>query len=508
MPRPDQPVHAQPPQVAACAGCPRRRRPAPASKRRARRCPHAHRAEVRVGVARWRRPRRSSGARGSPSCERRPIRQRPAVGTQRAQRRRRPPAGRSAAAARGAPARSSCTSRIASASSPNPAENVNRRPFSRPSPIGRATPGRDRLRQPLGRAQHVLRPAQLAGEHRRGAGRQQAQRDAGRQAVHDLVVGAVAAHGDDHVGARARRQLRGMSGRPVRRHLDLARPGRARRPPGRPARRPVPDDRGLTIRRTRMGRIPYRHVAGIPADDDRRRRSLRRAGRARATWRCVWNGADGFEERRRIAFDHGIALAVILAVTLWLGRVARWLERTDVLADRRRDRHLRLDRGAARPGLGVARRHERRAAGDGGARRGAGASSRCSRCSARGSTDASHRTLTGSTARQFGGRRTRPMNRSLLRTGGLIVATALVSGGTAYAVSSNQSPDQDDRSTGVRARGSEHLAAAVHRTLGERDLPAQRAGRRRRALHRDDHPAESLRVLPSSSSRRHSAPAS
>ena len=40
----------------------------------------------------------------------------------------------------------------------------------------------------------------------------------------------------------------------------------------------------------------------------------------------VWNGADGFEERRRIAFDHGIALAVILAVTLWLGRVARWLE--------------------------------------------------------------------------------------------------------------------------------------------------------------------------------------
>jgi len=29
----------------------------------------------------------------------------------------------------------------------------------------------------------------------------------------------------------------------------------------------------------------------------------------------VWNGADGFEERRRIAFDHGIALAVILAVT-------------------------------------------------------------------------------------------------------------------------------------------------------------------------------------------------
>lgn len=40
----------------------------------------------------------------------------------------------------------------------------------------------------------------------------------------------------------------------------------------------------------------------------------------------VWNGADGFEERRRIAFDHGIALAVILAVTLWLGRVARWME--------------------------------------------------------------------------------------------------------------------------------------------------------------------------------------
>ena len=39
----------------------------------------------------------------------------------------------------------------------------------------------------------------------------------------------------------------------------------------------------------------------------------------------VWNGADGFEERRRIAFDHGIALAVILAVTLWLGRVGRWL---------------------------------------------------------------------------------------------------------------------------------------------------------------------------------------
>src|SRR6476659_2713273 len=39
----------------------------------------------------------------------------------------------------------------------------------------------------------------------------------------------------------------------------------------------------------------------------------------------VWNGADGFEERRRIAFDHGIALAVILGVTLWLGRVARWL---------------------------------------------------------------------------------------------------------------------------------------------------------------------------------------
>ena len=55
---------------------------------------------------------------------------------------------------------------------------------------------------------------------------------------------------------------------------------------------------------------------------------------------------------------------------------------------------------------------------------------------------------------------------------------------------------QDDRSTGVRAGGSEHLAAAVHRTLGERDLPAQRAGRRRRALHRDDHPAEPLRGSP------------
>ena len=34
------------------------------------------------------------------------------------------------------------------------------------------------------------------------------------------------------------------------------------------------------------------------------------------------------------------------------------------------------------------------------------------------------------------------MNRSLLRTGGLIVATALVSGGTAYAVSSNQTPEK------------------------------------------------------------------
>lgn len=42
----------------------------------------------------------------------------------------------------------------------------------------------------------------------------------------------------------------------------------------------------------------------------------------------VWNGADGFEERRRIAFDHGVALAVILAVTLWLARVARWMEHT------------------------------------------------------------------------------------------------------------------------------------------------------------------------------------
>ena len=41
----------------------------------------------------------------------------------------------------------------------------------------------------------------------------------------------------------------------------------------------------------------------------------------------VWGGASDFQERRRIAFDHGAALAIVLALTLWAGRVARWMER-------------------------------------------------------------------------------------------------------------------------------------------------------------------------------------
>jgi hypothetical protein len=39
-----------------------------------------------------------------------------------------------------------------------------------------------------------------------------------------------------------------------------------------------------------------------------------------------WNGANGFEARRTLAFEHGIALAVILAGVLAAGRIALNLE--------------------------------------------------------------------------------------------------------------------------------------------------------------------------------------
>jgi hypothetical protein len=41
----------------------------------------------------------------------------------------------------------------------------------------------------------------------------------------------------------------------------------------------------------------------------------------------VWNGADGFAERRHIAFAHGIALAAVLGLALAAGRFALKLER-------------------------------------------------------------------------------------------------------------------------------------------------------------------------------------
>lgn len=40
-----------------------------------------------------------------------------------------------------------------------------------------------------------------------------------------------------------------------------------------------------------------------------------------------WNGADGYEGRRQLAFQHGIALAIILAAVLVAGRVALAIER-------------------------------------------------------------------------------------------------------------------------------------------------------------------------------------
>jgi hypothetical protein len=39
-----------------------------------------------------------------------------------------------------------------------------------------------------------------------------------------------------------------------------------------------------------------------------------------------WNGADGFEARRTLAFQHGIALAAVLALLIAAGRVALYLE--------------------------------------------------------------------------------------------------------------------------------------------------------------------------------------
>jgi hypothetical protein len=71
----------------------------------------------------------------------------------------------------------------------------------RPCVIGGQRPGQ--LRRCLRR---VEREAQLAGEHRGGAGRQHAQLDARRHAVCDLVGRPVAAHGHHRVGARLRRQ--------------------------------------------------------------------------------------------------------------------------------------------------------------------------------------------------------------------------------------------------------------------------------------------------------------
>lgn len=39
-----------------------------------------------------------------------------------------------------------------------------------------------------------------------------------------------------------------------------------------------------------------------------------------------WNGADGFAARRTLAFDHGVALAVVLAAVLAAARLAQHLE--------------------------------------------------------------------------------------------------------------------------------------------------------------------------------------
>jgi len=41
----------------------------------------------------------------------------------------------------------------------------------------------------------------------------------------------------------------------------------------------------------------------------------------------VWNGANGFADRRHIAFAHGIALAAVLGIALAAGRFAMRLER-------------------------------------------------------------------------------------------------------------------------------------------------------------------------------------
>lgn len=40
----------------------------------------------------------------------------------------------------------------------------------------------------------------------------------------------------------------------------------------------------------------------------------------------VWNGADGFTGRRAVAFDHGVALAAVLAAVLIASRFALHLE--------------------------------------------------------------------------------------------------------------------------------------------------------------------------------------
>ena len=280
VPRPEQSVHAQPPQVARAqlagdGGVEGGVQPRP------RRGPDAERAEVRVRVARSRRPRRRSAAAGrrrapsSASGNDQPSARR----ARRAAPTTRRSLGRRRSLRSG---RSSSTIRIASASRPMPAEKVNRRPSRRPSPIRRSDRAAIAPASPRAASSHASRPAELPCEDAGRAGGQHAQRDAVGEAVHDLVVGAVAAHRDHQVSARPASQLAGVPGALGARHLDLAGGPKQGRHACDQRLVDAARGRGSTTRRARMRPVPYRHARQQPANDGVGGGLLRRPRRARA----------------------------------------------------------------------------------------------------------------------------------------------------------------------------------------------------------------------------------
>ena len=219
----------------------------------------------------------------------------------------------------GAALRASSTSRIASASIPSPAENVNSRRSADPARPD-ACCGGDGLGQHPGRPQRPVGEPQLAGEAPRSRRPAGSRRPPRRRRRSRLVRRAVTAHRDTTSAPAARRPAPPLA-RPLgRTQLDLAHLRPAPPPPGRSGRRHAGRDRVYDQAQPhRAGTIPAVSAATL--------RTLTAAAAVPAALVVLLHLAYGgtappTSRPAGSGLQHGIALAVMLAAALIAARYA------------------------------------------------------------------------------------------------------------------------------------------------------------------------------------------